>query len=63
MKVSKTLTRVKDQYRYAATVIVSSTEFHEVEDLCNLLTEKLDSSVVIGDARLSHSQEHMERAR
>lgn len=63
LKVSKVLTRVKDQYRYSSTVSISSTEFNAIEDLCNFLIEKLDSSVIIGESRLSHSQEHLERAR
>ncbi|XP_067882938.1 interleukin-1 receptor-associated kinase 1-binding protein 1 homolog isoform X1 [Heterodontus francisci] len=61
--VTKDFRRVENAYQMEAEVCVIFGDFGKMEDLCNLLVEKLDSSVIVGSPQFYHTTEAVESIR
>ncbi|KAM5256503.1 interleukin-1 receptor-associated kinase 1-binding protein 1 [Ctenodactylus gundi] len=55
--------RVENAYHMEAEVCVTFTEFGKMQNICNFLVEKLDSSVVISSAQFYHTPGAIENLR
>ncbi|XP_030051488.1 interleukin-1 receptor-associated kinase 1-binding protein 1 [Microcaecilia unicolor] len=63
MTVMKTFTRIENAYHMEAEVCITFSDFGKMQNLCNLLVEKLDSSVVFSPIQFFHSEEALEKLR
>lgn len=61
--VTKDFRRIENGYQMEAEISVIFSDFAKMEDLCNLLVEKLDSSVIIGSPQYFHTSEAVENIR
>ncbi|XP_078398599.1 interleukin-1 receptor-associated kinase 1-binding protein 1 homolog [Cetorhinus maximus] len=61
--VTKDFRRVENAYQMEAEVCVVFSDFGKMENLCNLLVEKLDSSVIVGSPQFYHTTEAVETIR
>ncbi|XP_067841036.1 interleukin-1 receptor-associated kinase 1-binding protein 1 homolog [Heptranchias perlo] len=61
--VTKDIRRVENAYQMEAEVCIIFSDFGQMENLCNLLVEKLDSSVIIGSPQFYHTTEAVENIR
>ncbi|XP_004422108.1 PREDICTED: interleukin-1 receptor-associated kinase 1-binding protein 1 [Ceratotherium simum simum] len=61
--VTKDFRRVENAYHLEAEVCVTFTEFGKMQNICNFLVEKLDSSVVISQPQFYHTPGSVENLR
>ncbi|KAM4695544.1 interleukin-1 receptor-associated kinase 1-binding protein 1 [Discoglossus pictus] len=61
--ISKEFQRTSNAYQMEAEVCVIFSDFEKLQSICNLLVEKLESSVNICSPQLYHSPERMEKLR
>ncbi|NXN25684.1 IKBP1 protein, partial [Nycticryphes semicollaris] len=57
MTVMEDFSRVEDTYQMEAEVCITFSDFGKMQDVCNLLTEKLGASVTISPPHFYHSPE------
>ena len=63
MKIHKLLRRADAMYDLVTEVIVVFLDFHKCQAACNLLVEKLDESVTIGNPEFFHAGTTLETLR
>ncbi|XP_041535658.1 interleukin-1 receptor-associated kinase 1-binding protein 1 [Microtus oregoni] len=61
--VTKDIRRVENAYHMEAEVCITFTEFGKMQNICNFLVEKLDSSVVISPPEFYHTSGSIENLR
>ncbi|KAL4838149.1 hypothetical protein H8958_022344 [Nasalis larvatus] len=61
--VTKDFRRVENAYHMEAEVCITFTEFGKMQNICNFLVEKLDSSVVISPPQFYHTPGSVENLR
>ncbi|XP_047589815.1 interleukin-1 receptor-associated kinase 1-binding protein 1 isoform X1 [Lutra lutra] len=61
--VTKDFRRVENAYHMEAEVCITFTEFGKMQNICNFLIEKLDSSVVISQPQFYHTPSSVENLR
>ncbi|XP_069344524.1 interleukin-1 receptor-associated kinase 1-binding protein 1 [Eulemur rufifrons] len=61
--VTKDFRRVENAYHMEAEVCITFTEFGKMQNICNFLVEKLDSSVAISPPQFYHTQGSVETLR
>ncbi|XP_034504170.1 interleukin-1 receptor-associated kinase 1-binding protein 1 [Ailuropoda melanoleuca] len=61
--VTKDFRRVENAYHMEAEVCITFTEFGKMQNICNFLIEKLDSSVVISQPQFYHTPGSVENLR
>lgn len=61
--VTKNIRRVENAYHMEAEVCITFTEFGKMQNICNFLVEKLDSSVVISPPEFYHTPGSVENLR
>ncbi|XP_006214409.4 interleukin-1 receptor-associated kinase 1-binding protein 1 [Vicugna pacos] len=61
--VTKDFKRVESAYHMEAEVCITFTEFGKMQNICNFLVEKLDSSVVISQPQFYHTPGSVENLR
>nr|XP_042137316.1 interleukin-1 receptor-associated kinase 1-binding protein 1 isoform X1 [Peromyscus maniculatus bairdii] len=61
--VTKDIRRVENAYHMEAEVCITFTEFGKMQNICNFLVEKLDSSVVINPPEFYHTPGSVENLR
>ncbi|XP_031200555.1 interleukin-1 receptor-associated kinase 1-binding protein 1 [Mastomys coucha] len=61
--VTKDIRRVENAYYMEAEVCITFTEFGKMQNICNFLVEKLDSSVVISPPEFYHTPGSIENLR
>ncbi|XP_056421898.1 interleukin-1 receptor-associated kinase 1-binding protein 1 isoform X1 [Hyla sarda] len=61
--ISKEIERKANAYQMDAEVCVVFEDFEKLQNICNMLVEKLDSSVCISSPHFYHSPENMEKLR
>ncbi|XP_040839596.1 interleukin-1 receptor-associated kinase 1-binding protein 1 isoform X1 [Ochotona curzoniae] len=61
--VTKDFRRVENAYHMEAEVCITFTEFEKMQNICNFLVEKLDSSVVISPPQFYHTPDSVENLR
>nr|XP_023506447.1 interleukin-1 receptor-associated kinase 1-binding protein 1 isoform X1 [Equus caballus]XP_023506448.1 interleukin-1 receptor-associated kinase 1-binding protein 1 isoform X1 [Equus caballus]XP_023506449.1 interleukin-1 receptor-associated kinase 1-binding protein 1 isoform X1 [Equus caballus] len=61
--VTKDFRRVENAYHMEAEVCITFTEFGKMQNICNFLVEKLDSSVVISPPQFYHTPGSLENLR
>ncbi|KAB0390157.1 hypothetical protein E2I00_020197 [Balaenoptera physalus] len=61
--VTKDFQRVENAYHMEAEVCITFTEFGKMQNICNFLVEKLDSSVVISQPQFYHTPGSIENLR
>ncbi|XP_072912546.1 interleukin-1 receptor-associated kinase 1-binding protein 1 homolog [Hemitrygon akajei] len=61
--VTKDFRRIESGYQMEAEVSVIFSDFGKMEDLCNLLAEKLDNSVIVSSPQFFHTPEVVENIR
>ncbi|XP_072498755.1 interleukin-1 receptor-associated kinase 1-binding protein 1 [Notamacropus eugenii] len=61
--VTKDFSRIENAYHMEAEVCITFTEFGKMQDICNLLVEKLDSSVIISSPQFYHTPGAIENLR
>ncbi|XP_069743534.1 interleukin-1 receptor-associated kinase 1-binding protein 1 homolog isoform X4 [Narcine bancroftii] len=61
--VTKDFRRIENGYQMEAEICVIFSDFGKMEDFCNLLVEKLDSTVVVGSPQFFHTNKTMENIR
>ncbi|XP_069829601.1 interleukin-1 receptor-associated kinase 1-binding protein 1 isoform X2 [Dendropsophus ebraccatus] len=61
--ISKEIERKANSYQMDAEVCVVFEDFENLQNICNMLVEKLDSSVCIHSPHFYHSPENMEKLR
>nr|AOW69634.1 Irak1bp1 [Castor fiber] len=61
--VTKDFRRVENAYHMEAEVCITFTEFGKMQNICNFLVEKLDSSVVISPPHFYHTPGSVENLR
>uniref|UniRef100_UPI00398F27BC interleukin-1 receptor-associated kinase 1-binding protein 1 homolog n=1 Tax=Pristiophorus japonicus TaxID=55135 RepID=UPI00398F27BC len=61
--VTKDFRRVESAYHMEAEASIIFDDFSKMENLCNLLVEKLDSSVIVGSPQFYHTTEAVENIR
>ncbi|XP_067558835.1 interleukin-1 receptor-associated kinase 1-binding protein 1 [Pseudorca crassidens] len=61
--VTKDFQRVENAYHMEAEVCITFTEFGKMQNICNFLVEKLDSSVVISQPQFYHTPGSTENLR
>nr|XP_058938974.1 interleukin-1 receptor-associated kinase 1-binding protein 1 isoform X2 [Kogia breviceps] len=61
--VTKDFQRVENAYHMEAEVCITFTEFGKMQNICNFLVEKLDSSVVISQPQFYHTPGSVENLR
>ncbi|XP_025300298.3 interleukin-1 receptor-associated kinase 1-binding protein 1 isoform X1 [Canis lupus dingo] len=61
--VTKDFRRVENAYHMEAEVCITFTEFGKMQNICNFLVEKLDSSVVISQPQFYHTPGSVENLR
>ncbi|XP_037375886.1 interleukin-1 receptor-associated kinase 1-binding protein 1 [Talpa occidentalis] len=61
--VMKEFRRVENAYHMEAEVSITFTEFGKMQNICNFLVEKLDSSVVISQPQFYHTTGAIENLR
>uniref|UniRef100_A0A2K6TST2 Interleukin-1 receptor-associated kinase 1-binding protein 1 n=1 Tax=Saimiri boliviensis boliviensis TaxID=39432 RepID=A0A2K6TST2_SAIBB len=61
--VTKDFRRVENAYHMEAEVCITFTEFGKMQNICNFLVEKLDSSVVISPPQFYHTPGSVESLR
>nr|XP_033793432.1 interleukin-1 receptor-associated kinase 1-binding protein 1 [Geotrypetes seraphini] len=63
MTVTKTFTRIENAYHMEAEVSIIFSDFGKMQNLCNLLVEKLGSSILLSPHQFYHTQEALEKLR
>ncbi|XP_059838337.1 interleukin-1 receptor-associated kinase 1-binding protein 1 homolog isoform X2 [Hypanus sabinus] len=58
--LTKDFRRIESGYQMEAEVSVIFSDFGKMEDLCNLLAEKLDNSVIVSSPQFFHTPEVVE---
>ncbi|XP_077606371.1 interleukin-1 receptor-associated kinase 1-binding protein 1 isoform X4 [Crocuta crocuta] len=61
--VTKDFRRVENAYHMEAEVCITFTEFGKMQNICNFLVEKLDSSVVVSQPQFYHTPGSVENLR
>ncbi|XP_075056714.1 interleukin-1 receptor-associated kinase 1-binding protein 1 isoform X1 [Mixophyes fleayi] len=61
--ISKEIQRTANTYQMEAEVCVIFKDFEKLQDICNILVEKLDRSVCISSPQFFHSPEGIEKLR
>ncbi|XP_060061403.1 interleukin-1 receptor-associated kinase 1-binding protein 1 isoform X2 [Erinaceus europaeus] len=61
--VTKDFRRIENAYHMEAEVCITFSEFGKMQNVCNFLVEKLDSSVVIGQPQFYHTPGSAENLR
>uniref|UniRef100_A0A8C9HJ01 Interleukin-1 receptor-associated kinase 1-binding protein 1 n=1 Tax=Piliocolobus tephrosceles TaxID=591936 RepID=A0A8C9HJ01_9PRIM len=61
--MTKDFRRVENAYHMEAEVCITFTEFGKMQNICNFLVEKLDSSVVISPPQFYHTPGSVENLR
>uniref|UniRef100_A0A667G323 Interleukin-1 receptor-associated kinase 1-binding protein 1 n=1 Tax=Lynx canadensis TaxID=61383 RepID=A0A667G323_LYNCA len=61
--VTKDFRRMENAYHMEAEVCITFTEFGKMQNICNFLVEKLDSSVVISQPQFYHTPGSVENLR
>ncbi|XP_053565055.1 interleukin-1 receptor-associated kinase 1-binding protein 1 homolog [Bombina bombina] len=61
--VSKEFQKISNAYQMEAEVCVIFSDFQKLQNICNLLVEKLESSVSICSPKFYHTPESMEKLR
>ncbi|XP_074076441.1 interleukin-1 receptor-associated kinase 1-binding protein 1-like [Macrotis lagotis] len=61
--VTKDFSRIENAYHMEAEICITFTEFGKMQDICNFLVEKLDSSVVISPPQFYHTPGAIENLR
>ncbi|XP_004634425.1 interleukin-1 receptor-associated kinase 1-binding protein 1 isoform X2 [Octodon degus] len=61
--VTKDFRRVENAYHMEAEVCITFTEFGKMQNICNFLVEKLDSSVVVSPPQFYHAAGAVENLR
>ncbi|KAG9493721.1 hypothetical protein GDO78_001542 [Eleutherodactylus coqui] len=61
--ISKEIERKTNAYQMDAEVCVVFEQFEKLQDICNMIVEKLDSSVCISSPHFYHTSENMEKLR
>ncbi|XP_055965894.1 interleukin-1 receptor-associated kinase 1-binding protein 1 [Sorex fumeus] len=61
--VTKDFRRVENAYHMEAEVCIVFTEFGKMQNICNFLVEKLDSSVIISEPQFYHTPDSVENLR
>ncbi|XP_042732787.1 interleukin-1 receptor-associated kinase 1-binding protein 1 [Lagopus leucura] len=63
MTVTEDFSRVEDTYQMEAEVCIIFTDFGKMQNVCNLLTEKLGTSVTISPPHFYHTPEAIDTLR
>jgi len=63
MKVYKSLRRVEGMYDFVTEVVVVFLDFNKCQTACNLLVEKLDETVTVGNPEFYHAGTTLETLR
>uniref|UniRef100_A0A8C8SLD7 Interleukin 1 receptor associated kinase 1 binding protein 1 n=1 Tax=Pelusios castaneus TaxID=367368 RepID=A0A8C8SLD7_9SAUR len=63
MTVTKDFNRVDNAYQMEAEVCITFRDFEKMQNVCNLLVEKLDSSVIIKPPHFYHTAEAVDTLR
>uniref|UniRef100_A0A8D2LX95 Interleukin 1 receptor associated kinase 1 binding protein 1 n=1 Tax=Varanus komodoensis TaxID=61221 RepID=A0A8D2LX95_VARKO len=61
--VTKNFSRIDNAYKMEAEVCITFSNFEKMQDVCNFLVEKLDSSVIISPAHFYHTMETLDALR
>ncbi|XP_042302667.1 interleukin-1 receptor-associated kinase 1-binding protein 1 [Sceloporus undulatus] len=61
--VTKNFSRIDKAYKMEAEVCITFSDFGKMQDVCNLLVEKLDSSVIISPPHFYHTLETVDALR
>ncbi|XP_007906614.1 interleukin-1 receptor-associated kinase 1-binding protein 1 homolog [Callorhinchus milii] len=61
--VTKDIRRVENAYQMETEICVIFSDFGKMQNLCNLLVEKLDSSVIVSSPQFYHTAEAVENIR
>ncbi|XP_015274395.1 PREDICTED: interleukin-1 receptor-associated kinase 1-binding protein 1 [Gekko japonicus] len=61
--VTKNFSRIDNAYKMEAEVCITFSDFEKMQDVCNFLVEKLDSSVIISPPHFYHTVETMDNLR
>nr|XP_020661814.1 interleukin-1 receptor-associated kinase 1-binding protein 1 [Pogona vitticeps] len=57
LSVTKNFSRIGNAYKMEAEVCITFNDFGKMQEVCNFLVEKLDSSVTIGPPHFYHTME------
>ncbi|XP_003215746.2 interleukin-1 receptor-associated kinase 1-binding protein 1 [Anolis carolinensis] len=57
LTVTKNFSRIDNAYKMEAEVCITFSDFGKMQDVCNFLVEKLDSSVIISPPHFYHTAE------
>ncbi|KAJ7341679.1 hypothetical protein JRQ81_006234 [Phrynocephalus forsythii] len=57
LSVTRNFSRIDNAYKMEAEVCITFSDFGKMQDVCNLLVEKLDSSVTIDPPHFYHTME------
>lgn len=63
MSVAKNFSRIDNAYKMEAEVCITFSDFGKMQDVCNFLVEKLDSSVIISPPYFYHTAETIDNLR
>ncbi|XP_077162382.1 interleukin-1 receptor-associated kinase 1-binding protein 1 [Paroedura picta] len=63
MTVTKNFSRLDNAYKMEAEVCITFSDFEKMQDVCNFLVEKLDSSVIISPPHFYHTVETIDNLR
>uniref|UniRef100_A0A8D0GHX3 Interleukin 1 receptor associated kinase 1 binding protein 1 n=1 Tax=Sphenodon punctatus TaxID=8508 RepID=A0A8D0GHX3_SPHPU len=61
--VTKNFSRIENSYQMEAEVSITFNDFEKMQNVCNLLVEKLDRSVILGPPHFFHTAESVEALR
>ncbi|XP_016152996.1 PREDICTED: interleukin-1 receptor-associated kinase 1-binding protein 1 isoform X1 [Ficedula albicollis] len=63
MTVTEDFSRVENTYQMEAEVCITFSDFGQMQNICNLLTEKLGTSVIINPPHFYHTPEAIDTLR
>ncbi|XP_048351516.1 interleukin-1 receptor-associated kinase 1-binding protein 1 [Sphaerodactylus townsendi] len=61
--VTKNFNRIDNAYKMEAEICITFSDFGKMQDVCNFLVEKLDSSVIISPPHFYHTVETIDKLR
>ncbi|XP_054839874.1 interleukin-1 receptor-associated kinase 1-binding protein 1 [Eublepharis macularius] len=61
--VTKNFSRIDNAYKMEAEICITFSDFGKMQDVCNFLVEKLDSSVIISPPHFYHTVETIDTLR
>nr|XP_056712672.1 interleukin-1 receptor-associated kinase 1-binding protein 1 [Euleptes europaea] len=61
--VTKNFSRIDNAYKMEAEICITFSDFGKMQDVCNFLVEKLDSSVIISPPHFYHTAETIDNLR